>query len=134
MAPRFLLLCPLALVMAGCGEDEQPAGRSGGGPLARLVVRVDADGPRGPGAPKELRLRCVSPGDSAACAAAARLEPGDFAPTPRATACTEIYGGPQTARVSGVLRGVPVSGRFARTNGCEIARWDAVARLLERVR
>jgi hypothetical protein len=42
-------------------------------------------------------------------------------------ACTEIYGGPQLATVSG--GGVQAS--FNRTNGCEIARWEALAPLLE---
>jgi hypothetical protein len=42
-------------------------------------------------------------------------------------ACTEIYGGPQLATVSG--SGVHAS--FNRTNGCEIARWEALAPLLE---
>ena len=44
--------------------------------------------------------------------------------------CTEIYGGPQTATVTGTFRGEPVSAEFSRTNGCEIARWDGHVALL----
>jgi hypothetical protein len=40
--------------------------------------------------------------------------------------CTQIYGGPQTARVRGRVDGREVDGRFARNNGCEIHRWDGV--------
>jgi hypothetical protein len=42
-------------------------------------------------------------------------------------ACTEIYGGPQVARVRGYCRGAQVRATFNRTNGCQIARWNRVA-------
>ena len=48
--------------------------------------------------------------------------------------CTDIFGGPQTATVEGTIRGKAVSARFARRNGCEIARWEAASPLLDRVR
>lgn len=44
--------------------------------------------------------------------------------------CTEIYGGPQRAEVSGTLHGDPVDARFSRHNGCAIERWDTAAFLL----
>lgn len=50
-----------------------------------------------------------------------------FAPTPRGVACIEIYGGPQRARITGVLAGKPVWATFSRTNGCEIARWQRLS-------
>jgi hypothetical protein len=40
-------------------------------------------------------------------------------------ACTEQYGGPQEATVTGVVDGVPVDDAFKRTNGCEISAWNA---------
>ena len=49
-----------------------------------------------------------------------------FAPTPKGMACTDLYGGPQTARVTGRFRGRPVWATFARRNGCETARWNRV--------
>ncbi len=49
-----------------------------------------------------------------------------FAPTPKGMACTEIYGGPQEALVTGQLRGYSVHARFGRKDGCEIARWNRV--------
>jgi hypothetical protein len=47
-----------------------------------------------------------------------------FAPVPRGSACTEIYGGPQTARVTGTFKGRRIWVVFRRTNGCEIDRWN----------
>jgi hypothetical protein len=45
---------------------------------------------------------------------------------PATVACTQIYGGPQTALVTGEFRGRRVRATFNRKNGCEIARWNAV--------
>jgi hypothetical protein len=45
-------------------------------------------------------------------------------------ACTEQYGGPQVAAVTGVVDGVPVEAAFARTNGCGIGAWDAAKDVL----
>lgn len=50
-----------------------------------------------------------------------------FAPLRPDTVCTEIYGGPQRARIMGVLAGKRVWATFARTNGCHIDRWNRLA-------
>jgi hypothetical protein len=130
MAPRLVLLCAL-LALAGCGEDAETAAPAA---TTELVVRLDRDGPQGPAAPKELRVTCGDGDASAACRAAERLKPRDFSPVPDNVACTEIFGGPQTARISGTLRGERVSATFSRANGCEINRWETVAPLLAEVR
>lgn len=44
--------------------------------------------------------------------------------------CTQQYGGPQVAVVTGTFRGRTVNTVFRRTDGCEIARWRAMAPLL----
>jgi Subtilisin inhibitor-like len=49
-----------------------------------------------------------------------------FAPVPPGTPCTQIYGGPQQALVTGRFRGAPIYARFDRSGGCEIARWNRV--------
>jgi hypothetical protein len=77
-------------------------------------------------------LRCNPPAGTLARPARAcrRLAAGDarlFAPVPRNAVCTEIYGGPQTARVAGTVAGRRVSAAFNRVNGCEIARWNRLA-------
>ncbi|MEA2195493.1 MAG: hypothetical protein QOG42_1927 [Solirubrobacteraceae bacterium] len=45
--------------------------------------------------------------------------------------CTQIYGGPETAHVTGTIDGVTVDRRFTRTNGCEIADFTRAAGLLQ---
>jgi hypothetical protein len=73
-------------------------------------------------------LRCDPAGGSLVrpARACSRLETAGralFAPLPPNTVCTEIYGGPQRARVTGVLDGRRVWATFSRSNGCHIARW-----------
>ena len=43
--------------------------------------------------------------------------------------CTQQYGGPQLATVTGTFKGRTVNAAFSRTDGCEIARWQALAPL-----
>lgn len=45
-------------------------------------------------------------------------------------ACTQQYGGPQEANVSGTFNGQAVSRTFTFTNGCEIGAWKAAQDLL----
>ncbi|MER6226015.1 SSI family serine proteinase inhibitor [Streptomyces sp900105755] len=53
-----------------------------------------------------------------------------FAPVAPGTACTMLYGGPATARVTGTWAGHPVDATYDRSNGCEIGRWDRMVPLL----
>jgi hypothetical protein len=110
-----------------------PATASAG--LIDLRIRFQADA----GAKVQLlALRCADratgtvrhPAD--ACRRLQRLGDDAFRPTPPDTACTEISGGPSTARVTGIYFGRPIRVRLRRDNGCEIARWQRVAFLLPR--
>jgi hypothetical protein len=81
-------------------------------------------------ASRQWTLRCnpvagTLPHPAAACTKLGRI-PHPFAPVPPGTACTDIYGGPQEALVTGKFRGVRIHARFNRRNGCEIGRWDRV--------
>ena len=71
------------------------------------------------------------PNAEAACAAL-KANPGIVAPVAPGTSqpCTQQYGGPQTATVTGMVDGVAVDSSFARTNGCEISDWDAAKDVL----
>ncbi len=40
--------------------------------------------------------------------------------------CTQQYGGPETAEVTGTINGQKISASFSQVDGCEIARWNAV--------
>jgi hypothetical protein len=50
-----------------------------------------------------------------------------FAPAHSGTACTQIYGGPQRARVVGIVGGTRVWATVARADGCQIARWNRIS-------
>jgi hypothetical protein len=81
-------------------------------------------------------LRCSPAGGTLpkaaqACTKLAAL-PSPFAPVPIGMMCTQIYGGPQTARVTGLFRGHQVRATFNRRGGCEIARWNRVSFLFVR--
>jgi hypothetical protein len=128
---RAAALLALATFVAACGGGaDKPSGPAG---VADVVVRVDPDGPSGPKPARELHLSCTKPESSQACGAAAGISAADLRPTPKGVACTQIYGGPQTATIVGVIRGDQVNARFSRTNGCEIKRWNGVADLLDQV-
>jgi hypothetical protein len=102
-----------------------------GSSAAATDLRIVAwpEGP-GNGGARVWYLRCspsggTLPRPAAACGRLAALE-RPFAPVPKDVACSEIYGGPQVARVVGTLRGRRVWATFRRTDGCEIARWNRV--------
>ena len=76
-------------------------------------------------------VTCDAPGDSAACQAVADIDPKTFEPVPGDQACTQQYGGPETATVKGTLNGKEIDAKFSRENGCEIARWEAAKPLFE---
>jgi hypothetical protein len=131
------MLAPVLLAvaaLAGCGSDDGASQASGPtGTLARLTVTVDDDGAKGSQQPRELEVECQAPTDSQACGAAAGVSAADLRPTGEDTACTQIYGGPEEARIKGEIRGEDVDATFSRTDGCEIARWDNVKALLAEV-
>jgi hypothetical protein len=127
---RWLPLALICASLAACGDESQSVGSPD---ATTLTVRVDGDG-KGPTKPRTLELDCANAGQSEACAAAAKLSAADLAPSPPDTACTQIYGGPETATIKGTLNGEPVDDKFSRTDGCEIHRWQTAQPLLDEVR
>ncbi|MGY1749451.1 SSI family serine proteinase inhibitor [Modestobacter sp. SYSU DS0511] len=146
---RALLMLPL-LLLAACatgsdgGATRSPAPTSAaptddaaaGGGISRadndLVIEVDP----GEGAePTRYTLTCVGfvegdlPDAETACAHLEGLA-DPFAPVPADAVCTQQYGGPQTARITGLWGGDPVDLELSRTDGCRIAQWDRLAPLL----
>ncbi|KRE81645.1 SSI family serine proteinase inhibitor [Arthrobacter sp. Soil763] len=69
---------------------------------------------------------------AAAACAALKQDPAILTPGPRPTdrACTQQYGGPQTATVTGTVDGKTVKSEFSRTDGCEIEFWNAAKDVL----
>ena len=120
---RWLSLAAAALLAPRCGSDEPtPAAQRQRGPRRPDDHRRRRR--RRARRRKKLELTCKAPTDSAACGAAAGVSAADLAPTPDDTACTQIFGGPETATIKGTIRGDAVDATFSRTDGCEIERWD----------
>ncbi len=124
--------CFLALMTAcgpGSGTPQIESTTSTTSPSTELTITVH---PRGTGGPtRTWTLRCDPPGGNHPRIAAAceQVSVRALRALPPGTICTQIYGGPQTARVRGRIDGRPVEARFSRTNGCEIHRWDSVGAL-----
>ena len=126
---RLLLLLPLTLLLA-CGS---PSGGVGSNrPENDLQISID----RGDGStPESYTLVCAGavegshPRAEQACAHLTSL-PAPFAPIPADAMCTQQYGGPETARVTGQWAGQPVDLALSRTNGCYISQWESLGPLL----
>ena len=118
----------MALVLAAIVSASASAAPSSG-TFLRITFWADSSKPLD----RESRtLRCSPAGGSLPrpARACSRLLAGGiklFAPVPRNSVCTEIYGGPQQARVVGTVKGQLVRATFSRTNGCEIARWQRIS-------
>ncbi|WP_427173467.1 serine protease inhibitor [Arthrobacter sp. 92] len=71
------------------------------------------------------------PSAAAACTAL-KNNPALLHPAPRSKdqACTQQYGGPQQATVTGMVDDSPVDATFARRDGCEISLWNAAKDVL----
>jgi hypothetical protein len=141
---RTVTLGIAAVIIAlvpGCGSQTSTGSSSvpqstattrGATMTATSRLRIELDDGRG--TTTTWILTCDPPGGdhpdpAAACAA---LEAGQryLAPVPADMACTQIYGGPETVRITGVWRGTPVDASLSRTDGCQIARWNGLAGLL----
>jgi hypothetical protein len=129
---RPLAIAVVCTGLAACGAEDDGGGGGGdpglprGADLAVVVLPQGLDGPR-----QRRRVECERLGrGSAGCRRLAGLDAQRLAPVPPDTACAEIYGGPDQARVRGTLRGDAVDARFSRVNSCEIERWDRNVALL----
>ncbi|MEV8586964.1 SSI family serine proteinase inhibitor [Streptomyces sp. NPDC051180] len=125
------------------------AGTAGIGPLPlpllsvpdALTVTIERSGH--PAADGTFELRCDDgpegnhPAAARACERLDRLateEADPFAPVPQDALCTQVYGGPALAHVTGTWQGRRVDARFSRANGCEIDRWQNLEPVLPLVR
>ncbi|WNI23579.1 SSI family serine proteinase inhibitor [Streptomyces sp. ITFR-16] len=105
-----------------------------------LTVVITGSG--NPEADGRYELECEPAGGThpvarQACERLAQLEGEDadpFAPVPADAMCTQQYGGPATARITGTLQGRRIDSAFDRSNGCEIGRWNSLRPVLPNVR
>ena len=126
---RFVVFALVALAAAGC-MGPTPNDEDGGGKKLGSSTMLEISVTPGSEAPTKIwRLRCPNgglfPDGAEACEQLSKMD-DPFAPVPKNTACTQVYGGPQEADVRGLFRGRPVQAHFDRGNGCEIERWDEV--------
>lgn len=136
----LLGLAILGLV-SGCGASgpaspdapsAQPAPASSTAAAADELVITVQDGA---GSTQTWRLSCNPPGGThpdptAACAALSANGAKALPAVPKGKMCSQLYGGPQTATITGTWQGRPVRSAFSRVNGCETSRWDSLAGLL----
>ena len=124
---RLVRLLPAVLAAASfgaCSDDERPAATASPD-TTRLTVEVT-----GAGRPVVVELRCggATPCERSKLDRLARVaEPAD-----PARACTEIYGGPEKAHMTGTLDGEPVDVTIRRSDGCGIADYDRLFEALGR--
>jgi hypothetical protein len=144
-------------LLAGCRQTAEPSADPTSGPLTVTPSQTPeppttrpthtptspAPGPTdlaivyqdGSGKTSRWQLTCdpaggTHPDPQAACEALAAHGERALPPVPKDVACTEIYGGPDKATVSGTWQGKRVHSTFSRVNGCEISRWDRMRGLL----
>jgi hypothetical protein len=124
------------VVLAACasqGPDVLPAS-SAPAPSARASLTISVAATQG-ATPRRWTLTCspaggTHPHPQTACATLGRAA-DPFAPVPPHIMCTMIFSGPQTASITGTWDGKRVSASYARDNGCQTARWDKLATVLD---
>lgn len=100
-----------ALALAACGDDEREIPASA--PAQELKVDVTEAG-------DPQTFTCADGCDTAAIAEVVASTEDTM------RACTELYGGPETAHLTGTLEGEPVDVTITRSNGCGVNDYDAL--------
>lgn len=137
----FVAIVVLVLAAAGCGTSPAPVSGDptpsvsestpGPGVATELTVVATDDA----GVTSTWQLTCepaggTHPDPTTACRVLADFGAQALPPVPKDRACTQVFGGSETATVTGTWRGTVVQSSFSRTNGCEIARWTMLTGLL----
>jgi hypothetical protein len=118
----FALLAALGACSTGAAQPSEPT---------VLTITYWPTGPAA-GGKKVWTLRCgpargTLPRPATACRRLAAGGTRLLAAPSKSQLCTQIYGGPEVARVVGRVRGAPVRVTFTRTDGCQISRWNALS-------
>jgi hypothetical protein len=126
---RIGVLIAVIAAVVGCGAS------SAGTVAASTELRISyfGDG-RAEGDPTTWTLRCkpaagTLPRRAAACRKLDQMQ-NPFQPLRKDLQCTQIYGGPEQAVITGTHEGRRVWVLLAQRNGCEIARWRKLAFLV----
>jgi hypothetical protein len=142
------LTLAILVAMSSCGAD--PTGVPSPTPAASSTSVEPTDTPT-PDAADELvitvrnasgttvswQLTCSPPGGThpdpgTACRVLTERGATALPPVPKDRMCSQVYGGPETATITGTWQGKTVRSRLSRVNGCETSRWNALVGLLPR--
>ena len=127
-----IFLTAAAVGAAGCGDsDDASSGDAFAEGDSSLTVTLDADGPDGPEEEMTEEVSCEDSTDDEVCQAVAGIDVEALGPVSADTACTEIFGGPDTVSLEGTIEGEDVDVDLTRANGCEIERFEAATPLLQ---
>ena len=141
----LLLLLPLTVAsLGGCGDDDdEPAAPPTASTPAAGSIELSIRHDDGAGNTQTGSLTCRGSVPRAGgfltrrvtaeelCAKARAIKALLTTPPDQQRACTQIYGGPETARITGTIDGEKVDRRFSRTNGCEIDDFNRAGELLQ---
>jgi hypothetical protein len=124
---RVAALLAVLLAALGCGAGAATTATT------ELKISYWSQG-RAVGVPQKWTLRCAPAGGTLprpgiACQKLLGM-PSPFAPLRKDLVCTEQYGGPQVAVISGTFKGNRVWVQLQNRNGCEISRFKRLAFLV----
>lgn len=127
---RSAILAAVALVvLSSCGKDATSDSGTDDAPAADGTSLTIVVTPAEDAETSTYELTCDPAGGDhpqpeQACDAIAAAGADVFDPVPADETCTQLYGGPQVATITGTYDGEDVDATFSRENGCEIDRWD----------
>ena len=131
-------LAVLPVLLAGCGTASDtktvtPLAPTTSAASTATALKIVVN--EGGGKTDNWTLTCdpaggTHPHPDAACAALAAKGKTALPPVSKSIMCTQIYGGAQTAEITGTWNGKPVNATLSRQNGCQINRWHALEGLL----
>ncbi|MET0930981.1 MAG: SSI family serine proteinase inhibitor [Aeromicrobium sp.] len=130
MVLRSTVLAAVALAaLASCGQDATSDDTAADAPPPAGTSLTIVVTPAEDAETSTYELTCDPAGGDhpqpeQACDAIAAAGAGVFEPVPADQMCSQQYGGPQVATITGTYDGEDVDATFNRENGCEIDRWE----------
>jgi hypothetical protein len=128
-----VLAAVAALGACGSGDGSEPSGAAPAASHLRIEVRANPDAETEVATldcPAEPRSSGFITDAQRACRVVEDNRDLLLHGPPDNIMCTQQYGGPQKATISGTVDGKPVRLAVSREDGCAIATWDALEPIL----